>query len=425
MSNYTRWYREGTVSATTGSNVITGTGTYWKTAGLNTGDILKLGGNDYEILSVTDDTHLTIAGTFGGVTASGMAYAVVRNFTSTMQSKVAANVAGLLEDYAKYLNTSMATVYGKSAYEIACAKGYVGTESQWLESLIGAGKWDVVDARTSFLDTVNKTELHKMFYRGRNLGSEITEAQYAAISSGTFDNLWVGDYWYLDIPGFTQKTFARIADINYFNGRWECYDDAACTAGGYTWAGLGRNHLVLMLGGQDVSKGVGLNSTDYSIGDSAGTVYQVKMNATDSTEGGFAGSTMYTEVLPKINAKLTSYFGDHLRTHVASISNAVTDGQVTGYVKDLAAKAMLPNISQLQGDFTNRATTLHAGDNHQFALYKYLSSWGIYTCGWTRDVASATSYYYLLYCTPNNTQKAASFGMHSNTAQLVPYIIIA
>ena len=73
MSNYTRWYREGSVSATNGSSTITGTNTYWKTAGLHPGDILKLGGTDYEITGVTDDTHLTISPAFAGVAGSGKA----------------------------------------------------------------------------------------------------------------------------------------------------------------------------------------------------------------------------------------------------------------------------------------------------------------------------------------------------------------
>ena len=202
MSNYTRWYREGTVSGTAGSNTVNGTGTYWKTAGLNTGDILKLGGNDYEILSVNSDTQLTISGTLGNA-ATNSSYSIIRNFTSTPLSKIASDVAGLLNDYARFLNTEMATIYGKSAYEIAKANGFTGTEAEWLNSLIGAGQWDTLNARTAFInDAENANALfragfHNSIFRGKNLGTSITAAQWTAIRNGTFDDMFVGDYWTL------------------------------------------------------------------------------------------------------------------------------------------------------------------------------------------------------------------------------------
>lgn len=37
--------------------------------------------------------------------------------------------------------------------------------------------------------------IHNSIYRGKNLGTSITTAQYAAISGGTFDDMYVGDYW--------------------------------------------------------------------------------------------------------------------------------------------------------------------------------------------------------------------------------------
>ena len=36
---------------------------------------------------------------------------------------------------------------------------------------------------------------HNGIFRGKNLGSTPTEAQLAAIKAGTFDDLYVGDYW--------------------------------------------------------------------------------------------------------------------------------------------------------------------------------------------------------------------------------------
>ena len=419
MSNYTRWYREGSVSATSGSSVITGTGTYWKTAGLNTGDILKLEGNDYEILSVTDDTHLTIAGTYGGTSGDGMAYAVVRNFTSTMQSKVAANVAGLLEDYAKYLNTSMATIYGKSAYEIACAKGYVGTESQWLDSLIGAGKWNELDERTKVMTEAAYPEEQKNnLIRGQSLGSGISSTQIAAIRNGTYDGMWLGDYWDIACPTIGTVR-ARIVDFGYFRniGHYDGNRGSYCTQYGYTSTGIKKPHVVVMF---SYSDGYGLR------GGGINTSYSVPMNETATTEGGFVGTKMYTETLPQVREWLLSGVGaDNVLYHYAKLSNAVTDGKTSGMVDVYDNQVMIPNIAQLTG-------RQDIGDSSfcpfQFNYFRVLGSMNrmrsLYFCMWTRDVMSATKFGCISPYSQWNSLSANCAEQPGGWGQLVPYAVI-
>lgn len=58
--------------------------------------------------------------------------------------------------------------------------------------------------------TMDPIVLHRNTYRGKNLGTEFTEEQKEAIRTGTFNDLYIGDYW--EINGFTW----RIADIDYF-----------------------------------------------------------------------------------------------------------------------------------------------------------------------------------------------------------------
>ena len=143
MSNYTRWYTDGEASPTNGSTTVTGKGTYWSSAGLNPGDMMTFdnGATFYEVAAVNSDTSITLGRAYGGNTSSGIAYAIVRNFTATMPSKIAAQTAELLGDFRKYIDTDMQKLTGKSAYEIAKANGYTGTEAQWLESLKAAGEW--------------------------------------------------------------------------------------------------------------------------------------------------------------------------------------------------------------------------------------------------------------------------------------------
>lgn len=56
----------------------------------------------------------------------------------------------------------------------------------------------------------DKATSHRNIYRGKNLGNVFTDEQKAAISSGTFEDLYVGDYW--EINGYKW----RIVDINYW-----------------------------------------------------------------------------------------------------------------------------------------------------------------------------------------------------------------
>lgn len=52
--------------------------------------------------------------------------------------------------------------------------------------------------------------LHSSHFRGKNLGNEVTEEQIQAIQNGTFDDLWIGDYWEIN------NTKWRIADIDFY-----------------------------------------------------------------------------------------------------------------------------------------------------------------------------------------------------------------
>lgn len=46
--------------------------------------------------------------------------------------------------------------------------------------------------------TTNNSGMHNSIYRGRNIGTAFTSEQSATIVSGKFDNMFVGDYWYIN-----------------------------------------------------------------------------------------------------------------------------------------------------------------------------------------------------------------------------------
>ncbi len=95
------WYRTGTVAVTNGSPDVVGVGTLWLTQA-SIGDIF-LGPDlvEYEITSITDDTHLAlkqINGTaaYAGTTNSAQVYAIIRNFTSTVPAQLASQLAAMM-----------------------------------------------------------------------------------------------------------------------------------------------------------------------------------------------------------------------------------------------------------------------------------------------------------------------------------------
>lgn len=131
---------------------------------------------------------------------------------------------------------------------------------------------------------------HNSVYRGKDLGASVTAEQYAAIAAGTFDDLYIGDYW--TIGGVTY----RIAAFDYYLQT----GDVACT----------DHHVTLI---PDAS------------------LYTGKMNDEGITTGAYANSKMRTSELDQAKAKINAGFGQlHVLTHRSFFQNAVTDSYASG-----------------------------------------------------------------------------------------------
>lgn len=90
------WYRTGKVSVTKDSNIITGVGTYWKSALLEVvaGDIFTVDNQSwYEIISVDDDEKAYLDRDFEGNTELEINYAIIRSTSGTVLTSVAGQVA--------------------------------------------------------------------------------------------------------------------------------------------------------------------------------------------------------------------------------------------------------------------------------------------------------------------------------------------
>lgn len=131
---------------------------------------------------------------------------------------------------------------------------------------------------------------HNCFYRGKNLGTSVTSAQWSAISTGEFTDLYIGDYWVINSVNW------RIAAFDYYYNT----GDTTCTT----------HHVVIV---PDTS------------------LYTAKMNDTGTTAGGYAGSKMYTNNLSTAKNTINSAFGAaHILSHRNYLKNAVTSGYESG-----------------------------------------------------------------------------------------------
>lgn len=197
-------------------------------------------------------------------------------------------------------------------------------------------------------------QFHASVFRGKYLGSSFTSAQKAAIADGSFDDLFVGDYW--TINGINW----RIVDINYFLNSYNTF-----------------NHLVIM--------------PDEGL-------YAARMHSTATTSTGYAGSEMFTT---GINTALTSIRNAFPTANVAQFqayfSNAASDGVATGHVRK-SVYAAIPTMSMFFGvgaKYTSNVDYNGGSGKNQFALFKMSNA--LVRCQgghneWTCDIASASQY---------------------------------
>lgn len=209
----------------------------------------------------------------------------------------------------------------------------------------------------------NNAGAHNAIYRGKNLGTSVTAAQYAAISAGTFEDLYIGDYWVINGVNW------RIAAFDYY---LNC-GDTNCT----------KHHVVI-------------------VPDTC--LYNHVMNDTNITTGGYVGSKMYTEGLEQAKTTIKAAFSGHVISHRVYLTNAVTDGHPSaGAWCD--SEVDLMNEQMVYGGaifmpIANGSTvyTNYRVEKSQLPLFAHEPS---RICNrnnwWLRDVVSASYFAYVYY----------------------------
>lgn len=217
---------------------------------------------------------------------------------------------------------------------------------------------------------------HNCIYRGKNLGTSVTAEQYAAISSGKFTDLYIGDYWVIN--GVTY----RIAAFDYY---YNCGD-----------TNFTKHHVVIV---PDTS------------------LYKAQMNTSNVTTGGYTGSAMYKSNLAQAKTTIKAAFGSaHVLTKRELLTNAVNGNTPSGWAWFDSDVELMNEVqaygSVAWGAHDGNGYNVASGDG-QFPLFMFdrtkLHNREDY---WLRDVASAASFSYVYgYGYASNCAASYSFGV--------------
>lgn len=207
----------------------------------------------------------------------------------------------------------------------------------------------------------NNAGAHNAIYRGKSLGSSVTTAQYSAISAGTFDDMYIGDYWTIGGVNY------RIAAFDYY---LNC-GDTSCT----------KHHVVL-------------------VPDTC--LYNHVMNDTNITTGAYVGSKMYTEGLEQAKTSIKAAFSGHVLSKRIYLSNATANGRASaGAWCDSEVDLMCEHMVYGNGVFSpvSDGTTIpnnYRVEKSQLPLFQHEPS---RICNrvswWLRDVISASYFAYV------------------------------
>lgn len=225
---------------------------------------------------------------------------------------------------------------------------------------------------------------HNAIYRGKFLGESVTEAQYAAIADGTFADLYIGDYWTINDRVY------RIAAFDYLLNA----GDINCTT----------HHAVMVPDKR---------------------LYAHNMNDTNTTDGAYVGSKMYTEGLEQAKTIIKADFNGHVLSKRIYLNSATSNGEVSsGAWVDSEVDLMCEHMVYGNGLFSpvSDGTTIPNNQRvekgqlplflHDPSLISKRTSW------WLRDVMSESKF----ACVDGYGLMSNAYA--SNSINVLPYFCI-
>lgn len=289
-----------------------------------------------------------------------------------VQALAASNI--FLLDGPNGTKTIAADVLAKALIGLLSSKDFIGgvnlSELTQINELVSGNKLLIgttegnkaiaaEDALFAMLDGFAPVELHRVIFRGKNLGTALTAVQKAAIKDGSFKGMFLGDYW--SIGG----RIWRIVDMDY----WYNCGDTAFTS----------HHLVIM--------------PDEAL-------YNAQMNATNVTTGGYVGSEMYKKNLANAKTIVNAAFQGSVLTHREYLCNAVANGRPSGGAW-FDSSIELPNEPMMYGHLhfspTSDGSTvpsIYTISKTQLALFMVCPKFIVNRSynQWLRDVVSSADF---------------------------------
>lgn len=251
------------------------------------------------------------------------------------------------------------------------------TQYEQFGDTFGASDVNAITRKVNKQSIQNNAGSHNAIYRGKYLGTEVTPEQYAAIAAGTFEDLYIGDYWTINGVNY------RIAAFDYY---LNCGEANAVTE---------DHHVVIV---PDTN------------------LYAHVMNEENVTTGAYVGSKMYTEGLEQAKTTIKAAFSGHVLSHKIYLNNATSSGKVSaGAWVDSEVDLMCEHMVYGNGMFTpvSDGSIIPANERiekSQLPLFQHEPS---RICNkntwWLRDVISNTSFIlvsnrgYARYATATNS----------------------
>lgn len=217
---------------------------------------------------------------------------------------------------------------------------------------------DVTGTASGNLPLISGAGFHNSIFRGKNLGNAVTTEQYNAIDAGTFDDLFIGDYWVINGINW------RIAAFDY----WLHMGDTECL-----------NHHVVI------------------VPDSV--LATCKMNNTSTTDGGYVNSDFYKGTNSNTGkstaqSAINNAFGStHILTHRELLTTGVSSGSPNSWAWYNSTLELM-NESMVYGNSYSHATYNIGIDISQLPLFALMQSYISIPRAdwWLRSIVSATQY---------------------------------
>lgn len=259
--------------------------------------------------------------------------------------------------------------------------GYDGTKKMRVKDMINY--LSSISPQSNIYSLLDQSDIpvyfRKKIYRGKKLGAAVSDETWASIEDGSFNDLFIGDYWEIRKSSGGYFRYV-ICDMDYWLGS----GDTPCT----------KHHLV-----------IAADIPSFRTG---------KMNLTNSTNGGYIGSYIRKSTLSEdalIPTMIKDAFGD---SHILRHREVLTNGVLGDYPSSFAyvdSTIEIPSETMVFGTrmFSSNGTlytqlgswdivknvTIDTNQLSimQFSIDAITQTKGSYNPSfWLRDVASSTSY---------------------------------